>query len=722
MMNLKSSEGSVFRAAVLVAVSAILVVYPSPVGSEPSLSEIIDACEYLDQGDIPTDSFTPPETAVYVATAADGGNDNNSGTSVDSPFEHLDKAIDYANEHPDTPLTIYLRGGVHYYKSFDMYQEIRRGNLYVTAYQNEEVTIRPFFWPGNPTEAGDEHAFVFIGPYENITFDGLSFEGWSVIFYVGSSLKTPPLRNLTLKNITASQFTRRGGEADWLTMFLETDYVQDDVYGEGKVIFENPDTAHYQIENFILANIFVRGVDLPVNVGDENDANVKGMRLTHFNVVNPSAAAGESALDALAIVNSYRVLIDHCRIENINDDGIDTKSFDVAVVNTYVQGTGRNAVKFWRNGELINSILYNVTQINDGAIIIEEGPFRMVNSVLLHHPVGYAGTFDYNAVSPQPNKMEIVNSVFGEVKGFYVGTTDLRASHNRYFSILEDVAIIEGLVDAENADQLNSLPNCSGNAMSTLQFVNPTAGDFSLTSDSEWIDAGTSEGVLLPSFDFYGNARIIGDGVDIGPIEYGSTIPPPTPRPTETPSPIQTPTTSPTPVAPSELTPMKVIRFDSPDEFEQYSGGFENAPGGSVVLGEIPQGVDDFTDGRGAVITTAPGQVELLMFTTLNVGENTVLIRVSVQATGPGAAVALATLDGSMDGSIATNIPANSAIFQGKYQRMVLLYDPPGMTVAPVLQVANLGLGQQVSVYVDNLEIYLLPKDGCVPNSLLYGE
>jgi len=43
-----------------------------------------------------------------------------------------------------------------------------------------------------------------------------------------------------------------------------------------------------------------------------------------------------------------------------------------------------------------------------------------------------------------------------------------------------------------------------------------------------------------------------------------------------------------------------------------------------------------------------------------------------------------------MDSSIATNIPANSSLFADGYHRMVLLYDPPGESFVPVVQVANL--------------------------------
>ena len=493
--------------------------------SEPSLAEIVAACEYLEPGDIPADTFQPPATAVYVATAADGGSDANSGTTITAPFEHLDKAIEYANANSSTPLTIYLRSGIHSFKGapFDPYQMITRGNLYVTAYSSETATIRPFYWPGNPTDWGDERAFELNGSFDNITFARLRFEGWSVIFNPGSSLQTPPLRNLTVKDVTATSFTRRNGEPGYERVLFTTGYLSDDVYGPGKIIFDDPDAAHYQVENLILSNITVQGVDLAVNVGDENDANVKGMRITNLRVVNPTREPGASFNDAIAVVNSYRVLIDHCRIVNINDDGIDCKSYDVAVVNCYLEGTGRNAVKFWRNGEMINSILYNVTDINDGAIIAEEGPFRMINSVLLGHPVGYGGTFNGDLLTTLTHKLEIVNSAFGECKAFYINTTDLRAHNNRYFDVLDQANLIEGMLTAADVTALNALPNCSGNAMSTNQFAHPTSGDFSLAAGSAWIDAGTTQGVLLPTFDYLGNPRMVGAGVDIGPIELQST-------------------------------------------------------------------------------------------------------------------------------------------------------------------------------------------------------
>ncbi len=179
--------------------------------------------------------------------------------------------------------------------------------------------------------------------------------------------------------------------------------------------------------------------------------------------------------------------------------------------------------------------------------------------------------------------------------------------------------------------------------------------------------------------------------------------------------------TTATPVAQTDLIPLRVFSFDSGDEFTVMPGGYINAPGGLVETGAIPASSNSMSDGWGAWITAGPGEVELLQFPRIEAGEGSILLRVSIHSTGPGAAVALAALDGSMDGSIGTNIPADSGIFQENYQRLTLLYDPPGSSVFPILQLANQMGTDEVTVYVDNLEVYLLPNTGSVPAELLSG-
>ncbi|MFA4953353.1 MAG: myxococcus cysteine-rich repeat containing protein, partial [Candidatus Pacearchaeota archaeon] len=317
-----------------------------------SLQNFIDACQYLNDGDIPEDTFTPTTNAVYVSNS---GSDTNSGT-IALPFANLSKAITYANNNPTIPLTIYLKQGVYYFKHTNYagsgeleYQQINRGNLYVTSYPGESATIRPYSWPNSAQSWGAEKAFVVIGNYENITFDNLNFEGWLINFYLGSNLTTPAMKNVVIKNIVAKEFKSRFGGTN-ATSVLTTDIVPDNVYGVGKAIFENPSSAKYQIEGLILSNITANDVSNGVNIGDENDANVKGLRISKFSIEN-SDMSGDTSNDAFAIVNSYKILVDNIHIKNIAGDGIDSKSFDICVVNSYLEKISRNAVKFWRRGE-----------------------------------------------------------------------------------------------------------------------------------------------------------------------------------------------------------------------------------------------------------------------------------------------------------------------------------------------------------------------------------
>ncbi len=179
---------------------------------------------------------------------------------------------------------------------------------------------------------------------------------------------------------------------------------------------------------------------------------------------------------------------------------------------------------------------------------------------------------------------------------------------------------------------------------------------------------------------------------------------------------------TPTPPPPTALEPSEVFDFSALDQFSEFPGGFDGYAPGAVEIGVMPGPTGDFTDGTGARVTTGPDAVELLLFPAMEVGDDIVLMRLSVQASAAGASIALAVLDGSMDGSIATNIPANSQIFMDSWDRMILVYDPPGTSIIPVVQVANLGNTVPVQVNLDNLEIYRIPRELGALAQLLCGE
>jgi len=157
----------------------------------------------------------------------------------------------------------------------------------------------------------------------------------------------------------------------------------------------------------------------------------------------------------------------------------------------------------------------------------------------------------------------------------------------------------------------------------------------------------------------------------------------------------------------------RTYRFDGLEDIAIFPGGFINAPGGTVRIGAIPVS-GGYSDGMGAIIEVDPGEVLLLGFPTIDLGNNMALIRAAVRSTEGGAEVGLAALDGAMDGSIATNIPWESGLLRNEYQYRVLLYDPPGSSVSPVFQVANVNGTRAVSVYLDNLEIYVLSREESV--------
>lgn len=175
------------------------------------------------------------------------------------------------------------------------------------------------------------------------------------------------------------------------------------------------------------------------------------------------------------------------------------------------------------------------------------------------------------------------------------------------------------------------------------------------------------------------------------------------------------------PTEPIPVQPDFVFRLENEIEFIHIPGGFGNAPAGSVTVTSIPADDNGLSDGLGVEITVRNGEVSLLQFPAITTGDQTVLIRVSVFTIGSAAAPALAAADGSFDGSLATNIPARSGIFTNGYKRMVLLYDPPSDgTVTPLFQAA--GLDGVTTLFLDNVEIYLIPKNGSIQAQLLNGE
>jgi hypothetical protein len=497
----------------------------TPSGTQRFLSatEIATASPFIKEGDLPVDTFTPPINAVFVAAA--GGNDAGLGTS-DQPFATLDKAIAFVNARPDIPYTINLLAGVHYFKRVDPEVIIRRSNLYIRNYNSVPVAIRPYYWPNNPTTYSNLRCFRVEGPYSNITFDGFTLEGWERCFSVTSGdLNGPALKQVVIKNMLGQNYTARPGESR--EFFEAASFASIRTYPG---IMPDPEAAHFPIEDVIISNVETHDSELGIDVGDEYNPTIKGFRISHFRFLNPPPPPinyDRSDRDAIALVNCYKVVVDSAEIRNTIDDGVDCKSYDVMVVNSFLQGVSKNAVKFWRNGELVNTYIYDCGPFyDDAALVVKFGPCWIINSAIVKKQIGYTETLGIDETGPSlARSLQIANSIFCDLYGsLFILTNSLTSLNSVYWNMRRDL-FTGGVGNISDVSALNQRSGSSGNIAVDPMLSDPANGDFHPKPGSPLIDRGTSEGMPIPSFDFYGNARVAGKNVDIGPIEVSLQVP-----------------------------------------------------------------------------------------------------------------------------------------------------------------------------------------------------
>ncbi|MBN2326094.1 MAG: hypothetical protein JXR73_02995 [Candidatus Omnitrophica bacterium] len=210
------------------------------------------------------------------------------------------------------------------------------------------------------------------------------------------------------------------------------------------------------------------------------------------------------------------------------------------------------------------------------------------------------------------------------------------------------------------------------------------------------------------------------------PAQPTNTPIPSAPTPTHTPAPVQ-PTNTPSTSTGELPAALFTADFDGPLlAHEQFVAQVPFNPGFILAqneIGSIPSdnAFDGATNGRGLSVTVNPGEAVMFMGPYLSLEPGVPgLLRVNVRSTGGGVSVALAALDGSFDGSVSSNIPADSMVFNGAYKRMALVYKAPSNGVIPILQAAaNVNLSGPVMIYFDNFELIPLPPGVCVPAEAL---
>lgn len=178
--------------------------------------------------------------------------------------------------------------------------------------------------------------------------------------------------------------------------------------------------------------------------------------------------------------------------------------------------------------------------------------------------------------------------------------------------------------------------------------------------------------------------------------------------------------------------PDLVYEFDratlAEDGWAEIPGGFTSAVPGFILPTDFsfdPTLVPSSSDKKGLVINVQPGQVTFIFSqASFNTEGHPVLLRMSVRSDSPGAQVALVALKGGMssgtvDGSIATHIPASAASMMTQERQMTLLYEPDGLnTINPAIQVASSSPTDPATILIDRLEIYKVRPTSAFPIAL----
>ncbi|MDP8244983.1 MAG: hypothetical protein P9L94_12930 [Candidatus Hinthialibacter antarcticus] len=124
------------------------------------------------------------------------------------------------------------------------------------------------------------------------------------------------------------------------------------------------------------------------------------------------------------------------------------------------------------------------------------------------------------------------------------------------------------------------------------------------------------------------------------------------------------------------------------------ASGFEPA---DTRIGLVPTNPNDQSGepGRGVLVTAAPGQGTLAFGPVVAVGDDPVLLRLSVLASAPGAVIAMGVFDVAPDGSIFDTdntgfflFENDSAEFVDGYVRLTAFYNPKSNAVIPLIQFA----------------------------------
>ena len=454
------------------------------------LNRLSDSVTLVDFSALPRDAsdFSSYKT-YYVSTT---GDDGNNGT-LDKPFAKISHALEAADEKS----IVFVRGGTYQTRNLN----ITHSNFTLATYEEEEVILSPVA-QNDQWDMDEDLAILIEGDLANVVIDGFAINDFEEGIVYGDPQTQ---ENIILKNINI--INARIG--------ISNAY---------------PSHTKYLVEDLLIKNVTMTDITgIGLQCGDEQNKCAKDVLVQDVKVLGAENNEDDTGYDSLAMVESDNILVIDSTFTNAPGDGLDFKSTRVAVVNTIVGNPNRNGIKFWHEGEIINSIVYATGA--DAAVVFGSDKsgsvFRLVNSVVAQHLLttpqaerhAYAITIGYD--ESKSYNVEIINNIFYDMPGpIYINSqSSIDIRNNIFYKFIhDDRFLVYGEDDLDNIEELNQIEYADQNLYIDPMFKDTSLSDWTLLQTSPAIDTGARNN-KIPDFDINWKDRPIGSEVDIGPYE-----------------------------------------------------------------------------------------------------------------------------------------------------------------------------------------------------------
>jgi hypothetical protein len=432
----------------------------------------------------PAHPYTAAGQTLYVAT---DGRDTNPGTA-DAPFATLTYAAGQAQPGD----LILVKDGEYALGEDGEYVALSLDTPGITlaAEHPGAVVLRP---------ASADQAVGIAARGDDLIIDGFVLQGFRSVG-IEYGRESSPQRNLVIKHVRIEQ---------------TEEAVRSTYAGDG---------SQPLVDGLLIYDLWLRDISLiglQCGMGPCNNMRWEALRID----MRTGGDTGNSGDDAIALESGENIVVFNAEITGASADGIDLKTARAAVANVTVHDIGRNGIKIWHGGDIVNALVYNTGA--DAAIVFEAGRYRVLNTLVARHSWGdsaYAMTAAYDEAS-EPGRVEIVNSVFYQNAGavWISPAIELDVQHSLFFGSGNGQELIWGDVSVGEMDAPMSALEAAGGGSANLGFVDPgfadpAAGNYAWDVTSPLFDAGTAA-APLPDFDLYGNPRVVGLAVDLGPVE-----------------------------------------------------------------------------------------------------------------------------------------------------------------------------------------------------------